>query len=182
MNFTGGVRVAAGDVKGDGRADVVTGAGPGGGSNVTVYELVNGQPQVLQSYFAFDMHITAGLFVGAGDVDGDGHADVIAGTDALGPGDLRFVNRPGVAVVSGASAQPLASYPAFPLDPTFLGPARVGATDLAGSGKASVITVEGPAGTPDVNVLDGLTGQHIADFFAFDPKFGGGVYLANTGA
>src|SRR5262249_14177113 len=143
-----------------------------------------GQAQVVQSYFAFDLRVGAGLFVGAGDVDGDGHADVIAGTDALRATDQQFLSQPSVSVHSGANTSVLASYPAFPLDPAFLGAVRVAATDLTGGGKASVITAHGPGGTPDIDIMDGVTGQLVDKFFAFQDDsngvFTGGVYLANT--
>ena len=76
-NFKGGVRVAAGDVNGDRFADIVTGAGTGGGPHVEVFSGEN--LSLLQSIIAFDPKFTGGVYVAAGDVDAEGHADVIVG-------------------------------------------------------------------------------------------------------
>ena len=80
-SFTGGVRVAVADVNGDGTPDIITGAGPGGGPHVKVF---NGKDfSLMYSFFAYDPSFTGGVLVTAGDVDGDGKADVITGA---GPG------------------------------------------------------------------------------------------------
>src|SRR5215470_17678232 len=60
-NFRGGVRVATGDVTGDGWDDVVTGAGPGGGPHVKVFDGITGAE--VRSFFAFDASSTAGVKV-----------------------------------------------------------------------------------------------------------------------
>lgn len=60
--FRGGVSVAAADTNGDGLAEVVVGAGAGGGPHVKVLDGRTGQP--LRSFFAFDPSFTGGVFVG----------------------------------------------------------------------------------------------------------------------
>src|SRR5439155_19940268 len=78
--FVGGVHVAAGDLDGDGRADIVTGAGPGGGPNVRVFNAGGG---LISSFMAYEPGFPGGATVAVGDVDGDGRADVVTGA---GPG------------------------------------------------------------------------------------------------
>src|SRR5262249_1388483 len=80
--FTGGVRLARGAVFNKGGMDIITGPGPGGGPDIHVYDGRNGQ--LRYSFMAFDVGFTGGVWVGGGDVNGDGYADIIVGADAGG--------------------------------------------------------------------------------------------------
>ena len=60
--FTGGVRVAAGDVDGDGKADIVTGAGPGGGPHVRVFSGASPAQEIL-GFFAYGAGFLGGTFL-----------------------------------------------------------------------------------------------------------------------
>ena len=82
--FLGGVHVALGDVDGDGTADIITGAGTGGGPHVRVFS--GADLSELASFFAYSPAFVGGVTVAAGDVDGDGLADIITGA---GPGGAR---------------------------------------------------------------------------------------------
>src|SRR5262249_2903501 len=90
VNFHGGVTVAAGDVNGDGKADVITGAGPGGGPHVEVFSGATGG--LLESFMAYDPAFRGGVYVAAGDLNGDGSADIITGPGAGGGPNVRAFN------------------------------------------------------------------------------------------
>ena len=63
-------------------------------------------------------------------------------------------------------------------DPFFSGGARVAMGDITGDGVADFIIAAGPGSGPNVKVFDGVTGLVIQDFFAYDPNFTGGSYVA----
>ncbi len=168
VHFAGGVRVAAGDVNGDGNADIIAAAGPGGGPQVRVF---TGDATPLGSFFAFDPLFAGGLYVAAGDANGDGRADVVV---AAGPG-----GGPQVNIFSGSNFSLLTSY--FAYNPAFGGGVRVATVDCNDDGRVEVVTVAGPGGGPDVRTINALTLQQVDDFFAYDMRFSGGLYVAGVG-
>jgi len=165
-SFKGGVSVAAGDVNGDGKADIIAGAGPGGGPQAKVFNAAD--LSLLSSFFAFDSSFTGGVFVAAGDVNGDGLADIITGA---GPG-----GGPHVKVFSGADTSELKSFDAF--GSAFGGGVRVAAGDLNGDGKSDLIVSAGPGGGPHVKVFGAVDDAVLKSFDAFSPSFTGGVFVA----
>src|SRR5205807_6223561 len=58
-SFTAGVRVAVGDVTGDGTPDIITGPGPGGGPDIRVYDGRNAS--LVLRLQAFDGNFTGGV-------------------------------------------------------------------------------------------------------------------------
>jgi hypothetical protein len=164
--FRGGITVATGDVTGDGLADVVTGAGAGGGPHVKVYDGATGSE--LRSFFAFEIGFRNGITVATGDVNGDGFDDVIVGA---GPG-----GGPHVKVFSGKTGAELRSFFAFPAG--FRGGVSVAGGDLTGDGFDEVVVGAGAGGGPNVRAFDGRTNAVVRDFFAFSPGFTGGVNVA----
>jgi hypothetical protein len=164
--FQGGVRVAVGDVNGDGVPDIITGPGPGGGPEIKVFDGKNGG--VILDFMAFDPNFRGGVFVAAADVNGDGFADIIVGADAGGGPEVR--------VFSGKDGS--AQFSFFAYDPNFAGGVRVAGGDINGDGHADIITAPGVNGGPEVRVFDGGTGVVLRDYMAYDPNFTGGVYVA----
>jgi ELWxxDGT repeat protein len=164
--FRGGVRVAVGDVNGDGTDDVVTGAGPGGGPVVKVFDGRTGQ--LLRSFYAYVRAFTGGVYVAAGDLNNDGSADVITGTGAGGG--------PHVEAFDGLTGQVIRSF--FAYASNFAGGVTVAAGNVDGT--EDIITGAGPGGTPLVRVFDGLTSARVQSFYAFPATFAGGVTVASA--
>jgi hypothetical protein len=166
ISFLGGVYVAAGDVNGDGYADIITGAGSGGGPHVKVFSGRDGS--VLQSFFAYAPNFFGGVTVAAGDVNGDGKADIITGVGAGGG--------PHVKVFSGTDGSVLQSF--FAYASNFFGGVTVAAGAVTGDGRANIITGVGAGGGPQVKVFDARDGSVLRSFWAYDPSFFGGVTVA----
>jgi lysophospholipase L1-like esterase len=166
--FAGGVSVAVGDVLGEGRDQVVTGAGPGGGPHVKVFDGPTGQE--LESYFAYSATFAGGVSVAVGDVDGDGRTDVITGAGAGGG--------PNVRVFDGATEAMVGSFFAF--DPSFGGGVRVAAADLPGGAPLIVVT-PGRGDPPTVRRFQGAAGRAVpGDITALDPTFLGGLFVGGS--
>src|SRR4029450_5795188 len=89
--FTGGVSVACGDVTGDGIAEVITGAGEGGGPHVRVFGVDAGTVTELASFYAYDPAFGGGVNVAAADTTGDGVAEIITGAGPFGGPQVRVI-------------------------------------------------------------------------------------------
>ena len=131
---------------GDGFDDIITAAGPGGGPHVQIFDGTTGN--LVRGFFAYDPTFAGGVTVAAGDVDGDGKADIVTGAGAGGG--------PHVRVFDGATGAVVREF--FAYDPSFTGGVFVAAGDVDGDGKADVITGAGAGGGPHVKVFSGATG------------------------
>lgn len=164
-NFTGGVQVAAADVDGDGKADIITGAGAGGGPHVQVFS--GADNRVIYSFFAYWSGFTGGVSVAGADMNGDGRAEIITGAGAGGG--------PHVKVFSGTDNHTMGSFFAF--SGTFAGGVTVSAHDANSDGRADIVVGGGAGQTSQVRLLDGLSIASIRQFSAFDPSYMGGVFV-----
>ena len=165
--FTGGVRIATGDVNNDGIVDVITAPGAGGGPHIRVFSGATGA--VLGEFFAYEPSFLGGVHVASADVNGDGFDDIITGPGAGAP--------PLVRVFSGATGQLIDEFLAYAGG--FQGGVNVAAGYVNNDQFAEVITGAGPGGGPHVRIFNGFDGVVIGEFFAYDPAFTGGVFVAS---
>ncbi len=170
--FTGGVRTATGDFNGDGVTDVVIGTGPGSPTQVQVLNGVNGS--VLFSLQPFETAFTGGVYVAAGDLNGDGLADLVITPDEGGG--------PRARILSGNGFGTIADF--FVIDdPAFRGGARAAIGDVNGDGRSDLIASAGFGGGPRIAGYDGRslssTPQKLfADFFLFEQALRNGAFIA----
>jgi len=174
--FQGGVRVAACDFDGDGRAEVVSVAGPGGGPHVRVMQFDAAGTFVadLASFFAYDLGFTGGLFVACGDIDGDGNPEIILGVDAGGGPHVRILR------FLGGVISVLDEF--FAYDAAFRGGIRVAAGNVDAGDRASLVLGAGPGGGPHVRVLKYLVApgswQELVSVMVYDIGFRQGIFVA----
>ena len=80
-----------------------------------------------------------------------------------------------VTIYDPATGQPSGTVVPFP---GFSGELRVVTGDFNGDGIMDILAAAGPGGGPAIAVLNSQTGAVMESFFAFDPAFTGGVFVA----
>jgi hypothetical protein len=207
--FAGGVRIAAGDVTGDGVPDIVTAPGIWSGPDIRIFDgtqIGNVNPDggfaPGREFLAYDYRYYGGVNVAIGDLNGDGRPDIILGTDGHGGPEVKAVDAALTGMLQGSStpifqngaeiddAALLAHFNAFD-DISFAGGVRVGfVSDLNGDGRGDILAAAGERINvtssaligPEVRAFSGLgiNQAPLDDFFAFDPALQGGVFIGGS--
>ena len=173
-NVECGATVAMGDVDLDGMDEVIVGAGTGGGPQIRVFDYdkdnLEGTLKPIQ-FFAFHEDSRTGIDVAAGDVDGDGKAEIAASQLKNGQAWVKVYRYNSEQTVLG-------EWNAYG-DPEV--GANVDMIDLSGDYYSmEVLTGAGNGGGPQVRAFDylGTPSQVMNHFFAYSESFRGGVDIA----
>ncbi|WP_406694170.1 VCBS repeat-containing protein [Singulisphaera sp. Ch08] len=157
-SMTAGVRVAVGDVDGNGELDIVTAPGPGGPAIIKVFRSSDGT--LIGEFAAPRAWTRGGTWVAAGDVNADGRSEIVV-TPGLGA--------PLVRVYQGLDGQLLDVFRANASGSrrSWGQGAKVAVGDLNHDGRADIAALSA-FGPSKVRVLDGQSGALLADYMAFD--------------
>src|SRR5439155_1197016 len=124
-----------------------------------------GNGALLRTFTAFSAAQSDGVFVAAGDINGDGRKEIIAGTDSGGAGLVRLFDGQGQAL-GGLTMKGDGE-----------GGVRVAAGDLDGDGRDDLVTATGP-GAGRVRLFDGTDNGSLGTLTPFGASFTAGLFVA----
>ncbi len=164
-NFRGGVQVAVGDVDGDGREEIITGAGFGGGPQVRIFDYSG---KVEGQFFAYDKNFRGGVRVSTARIS-QGSGNKVNILTAPGPGGGPHIK------VFDNRARIKSQF--FAYDKNFRGGVQIAAADVDYDGLDEIITGAGPGGTPHLRIFEN-GGTLLHSFFALEKEFEGGLNVS----
>jgi len=177
-NFRGGARAAVGDLNADGIADLLIGAGIGGGPRLAAFDgraLASGQVRkMFDDFFVFEPSLRNGVYVAITDLNDDGFGEVFVGG---GPGGgPRVFAVDGKDLLNGVKTQ-RANF--FTGSPESRGGVRLAIRDLNADGRSELVAATGPnVAAYDLNNLprDGSPALKL-QLQPFGPAMSTGVFV-----
>jgi len=168
QTLRGGVYVAAGDLDGDGRDEIITGVPEGYGPHVRVFNGETGQPVITAGFFAYDPWVRTGIRVAAGDLNGDGVDEIVTGT-GFGAGTH-------VRTFTG-TGEPIFTPGFFVYGYDDRSGINVGVGDVDGDGDEEIITGSGQGRSPEVRIYE-YNGEYLTSFVPYLASYNLGVKVA----
>ncbi|MCH7491967.1 L,D-transpeptidase family protein [Patescibacteria group bacterium] len=166
--FRGGVSIAIGDLDGDGKNEIVTGAGAGGGPHVRVFDNYGKE---LVNFFPFHKDFRGGINVATANVDGGDDDELVVSVQTSGSPWVKVIKKNGQETLLG-------HFLAY--DESFKGGVQISSGDIDGDGFDEIITAAGAGGGPQIRAFEGH-GQALSNnFFAYEQDFRGGVNIASA--
>lgn len=165
--FRGGVNVAVGNIDGKGGDEIITGAGPGGGPHVRVFNRYGNYVGV--DFFPFADTDNGGVSVAAANVDGGDDDEVVTAIHSFGEPWVKVYKADGSKTIVG-------EFVAY--DKSHKGGVNVTGADIDKDGKDEIITSVRQGGASHIRLFEKNGRALSSGFFAYEDEFRGGVSIA----
>ncbi len=165
-NFRGGVHIASGDLNGDGKDEIITGAGFTGGPQVRIFD---SHGKLLGQFFAYNKNFRGGVRVAIANMGSGAKGSMGKIITAPGKGGGSHIK------IFNKHADLIGQF--FAYDKKFKGGTSLFCADMDKDGIDEIITGAGPGGAPHVRVFRN-NGTLYSSFYAYDADFSGGVNVA----
>jgi hypothetical protein len=173
-----GVNTAAGDIDGDGKADIVVALGASSNTNPALVAAYTADGKLIPGSDFIALSTMYGANIAAADFDGDGKAEIVvgAGSNTSNPAQVRiFTYNPDSETIEDTGID----FKAF----TVKGGVNIAAGDVDGDGVPELITAAGAksGNSPGVSVWEVETSaatwsvNNTVNFIAFSGKYGANV-------
>lgn len=159
--FNGSQPILKDDIDSDGRLDSLV----ADASAISVY---NDSGALKYKFYPYGTSYGSGINFTIGDLNNDGYKEIITGTEIGGGPQIRIFNNQGKLINPGF----------FAYETNFRGGVHVAVGDLNGDGTQEIIAGAGYGGGPQVRIFNDRGKLINPGFFAYNPSFRGGVYVA----